>query len=129
MNYMDYTADACMNLFTQGQKTKMRASFDEGGPRESFLQSKGLREPWLEESALPVSSRKLSLYPNPANTELNIMLGVEAIGKTMSLLNINGTVVQSFQVKSASQKLNISGLPSGMYFVRGEGFSEKFVKL
>ena len=129
MNYMDYTADACMNLFTQGQKLKMRASFDDGGPRESFLQTKGLREPWVEESALPASSQSVSVYPNPARSELNILLPVEAIGKTISLLNINGTVVQSMQVNSASQKLNIASLPAGMYFVRGEGFSEKFVKL
>ena len=30
-NYMDYSDDACMNLFTEGQKTRMRALFDTGG--------------------------------------------------------------------------------------------------
>jgi len=32
-NYMDYSDDACMNLFTQGQKDRMRATLD-GGPRD-----------------------------------------------------------------------------------------------
>ncbi len=40
-NYMDYSDDACMNLFTQGQKTRMRALFESGGFRASLLNSNG----------------------------------------------------------------------------------------
>lgn len=39
MNYMDYSDDACMHMFTEGQKNRMRAVFAEGGPRESFVKS------------------------------------------------------------------------------------------
>ena len=38
-NYMDYSDDACMNLFTQGQRARMRALFDNGGFRASLLNS------------------------------------------------------------------------------------------
>lgn len=40
-NYMDYSDDACMNLFTDGQTSRMRALFSGGGARASLLNSNG----------------------------------------------------------------------------------------
>lgn len=40
-NYMDYSDDECMNLYTSGQKTRMRALFEPGGFRASLLTSPG----------------------------------------------------------------------------------------
>ncbi|HMX04582.1 MAG TPA: M43 family zinc metalloprotease [Chitinophagales bacterium] len=41
MNYMDYTDDDCMNMFTEDQKSRARALFEPGGDRYGLLFSEG----------------------------------------------------------------------------------------
>ncbi|MGH1386434.1 GEVED domain-containing protein [Kordia sp.] len=44
-NYMDYSDDSCMNLFTQGQKNRMRAVLVSGGVRHSLALSSKCEPP------------------------------------------------------------------------------------
>jgi len=45
MDYMDYTDDGCMVMFSQGQKSRMRAVIESGGARSSLASSNGCEAP------------------------------------------------------------------------------------
>jgi hypothetical protein len=139
MNYMDFTSDACTNLFTKDQKARMMALFAPGGVRYSLLSSTGLSAPLIFESPLPDDSPKWlqpQMYPNPATTRLTLDLAYDIrwIGKTIFVTNLQGQNVMSVVITSKNQQIDISRLQSGMYFLAakkddGESMKMRFMKL
>lgn len=138
MNYMDFTDDVCMNMFTIGQKKRARVLFEPGGSRNSILHSKGLNTSTIEAAPLPDFYPKwlhVKLYPNPASSIINLYFEYDQrwMGRPMQILDVSGKVVMSQIIYSKIQTIDVSRLTAGIYFIRaekeGEKFHAKFVKL
>jgi len=138
MNFMDFTDDVCMNMFTNGQRKRARILFEAGGPRNSILYSKGLNIPTAESTSLPDFYPKwyhVQVYPNPAATSLNIYFDYDERwkGKKIEILDMSGRVVFNKIIASRIETIDVSRLTAGVYFIRaekeGEKLHTKFIKL
>ena len=139
MNYMDITLDGCINLFTEGQKKRMRMLFEPDGGRHALLSSYGLLPPLISE--IPPSEEiplffHPHLYPNPASAEITLDLSYDVrwIGKTISISNAQGQSIMQVNINSKIVKMNIDKLKPGLYFLLakkedGTTIKQKFIKL
>ena len=69
-----------------------------------------------------------AVYPNPANTVINIKMDVKA-GSKFELMNADGKMVKNGIVSSEDFKLDIADLPKGIYYLSVLGSSIQAVKL
>ena len=80
--------------------------------------------------------RIVKIYPLPAGNEITFDIAYDErwIGKIVSIMNLQGQVVKQSLITAKIQKINISSLQSGVYFISakkddGEFIKEKFIKL
>jgi hypothetical protein len=117
MNYMDYTDDNCMNMFTKGQKLRMQGALN--GPRISLQASKACQVP------TGISERNNEfqslIYPNPSNGIFIIETNtnVQAAYK-IEVFNILGRMIREASGSGISDKINLdlTGQVNGVYFVK-----------
>ncbi len=71
----------------------------------------------------------VNIYPNPAQNYLNLDLPE---GSEYRIVAIDGRQMSDFKSANSNNKLNVSNLENGIYFVQvkmnGESFTKKFVK-
>jgi hypothetical protein len=139
MNFMDLTSDACMNMFTAGQRNKMRSLFAMGGSRNSILRSYqcdsslAIAGP-LPKDTIPVVQPAdiISIYPNPVVDYVTVHAKqLQTLkGKTVIVLSSAGKPVFQQVLQSADDKIRIGHLPPGIYLLTiGDSSTRTTIKL
>jgi hypothetical protein len=117
MNYMDYTDDACMNMFTLGQANNMINTLNVY--RSSLHNSTGC-SPAIGIQEIP-SVNGISIYPNPAANEISILCQDVAAEKILlSVSDISGKEILRHEKFYCSEDIpiDISSLRNGIYFLK-----------
>ncbi len=143
MNYMDFSDDAAMNMFTNDQKKRMRALFATGNIRNSFLSSFACDSNLAQAGSLPVAApvaipavkiNQIKVYPNPVQNNLTVNnKNVSAANpQIIQILNTVGVKVYTGSLTKETSNINLSQLTAGIYIVKiGENqsqFTTKFIK-
>ena len=115
MNYMDYTDDDHIVMFTLGQKTRMLAIIDQYRPYLKTISVTGT----ANTRAL---NQLVSVYPNPSTGDIFISGSIpNATSADIMVYNTIGGVVLTKKVAldgAENVKLDINDQPEGMYFIQ-----------
>ncbi|MEO6490353.1 MAG: M43 family zinc metalloprotease [Ferruginibacter sp.] len=139
MNFMDFTSDACMNMFTNGQKMKVRSGFASGGIHNSFLNSFACDSSLATGGPLPIETIHVSMpapgiqiFPNPVLNEVNLISVNNYLmaGKTCTLYSMEGKRLVQIQLTSEKEKIIVVALNAGVYILKiGEGADMRILKM
>ena len=118
-NYMDYSADGCMAMFTKGQKARMYSYFNTAPARIAIKTSPvgcstvGMKELYSN------FGDYVFVYPNPTNDVLHVNITkVTPQNLKCEIYNSNGQLVRSVKQLDFQNTINLSELANGMYVVK-----------
>jgi len=127
-NYMDYAgAYGCYRMFTQGQVTRVYAALLHPA-RQPLWQPSNLVATGLSHLCAFTSiksnsllSDNVKLYPNPANSQLNIHIPTNLIGMNYAIYDQLSKIISGGKLDAEKTTINTTNLNSGMYILKISG--------
>jgi len=127
MNYMDYSDDRCMNIFSKGQIQRMQAALDTLRP--TILVSNG----YVPDSTInPLSPKgSITVVPNPFETSFDIVLRLSKVSVVkIDVLDLAGKILYRKEFPECfcqTFHIDMSAFSRGVYLARIESDQETFV--
>jgi hypothetical protein len=115
-NYMDYSPDSCMNIFTLNQKDRIVTVMNNSIRRASLKTSNACTSLGTEKYD---SLDKVQLYPNPAKNVINISVSQAELPDSFTVYNNLGQAVESRKIGSVNDlSINTSSYSTGIYLIK-----------
>ncbi len=118
MNYMDYTNDKSMYMFTNGQKAIITATMN--GAKAPLKTSNGCSP--LNAVEYFLSSQSASVFPNPCSGEVSVSIHVPGVSSVdITVYNAVGEAVLFKKVSTLSSietKIDLGNNPTGIYLLK-----------
>jgi Pregnancy-associated plasma protein-A/Secretion system C-terminal sorting domain len=122
-NYMDYSHDSCMNMFSLGQKARMH-SFLNTDPMRMALFNSPAGCNLVGIPALPSRDHDFDIYPNPTDGVVRVnYLGASRPEMIVEVFDFAGRVMYRYAATDYSYTLNLSQLAAGVYTLKIVGES------
>jgi hypothetical protein len=119
-NYMDYSKDSCMALFTKGQKARMYSYLNTVPARVALTTSTvGCNNTVGINELKNTFNNHVYVYPNPVNDVFHLNLtSITPQNLVCEIYNSNGQLVKTIKELDFQNKINVENFASGLYIVK-----------